>query len=133
MRQLARTLALGAPLLLAFASTGAAQVPASNDHDRVDQQLNGQRAALKAAIRSGDPKRRAAERARLRSAYGADWRDDHPRQSSPSATASADQRLAAEKERYEAVYKSGNKAAIANEKAKLSAAYAAANLAHKRR
>lgn len=133
MKRIALALVLGAPAALLLATPVFAQATAPNDHDRIDQQLSSRRAAMKAAIRSGDAKRTAAEHAKLRTAYGADWRDDHPRQLRSSGTATADQRLAVEKGKSKAAYKSGNKAAIASERAKLSAAYAEANRAHKRR
>lgn len=129
MTHTALKLALGASLGLIFSASALAQTAVPKENDQVDQKLSGQRTGLKAAIRSGDPKRVSSARSELRSAYGKDWRDDHPR---TPRTSGADQRLAAAKEQYEAVFKTGNKAEIAKARVKLRAAYAAYHARNRR-
>lgn len=134
MRPLTFTLVLRAPLLLGFASISAAQMPSSNYHDRVDQQLNGQRAALKAAIRSGDPIRRAAERASfglLMARTGVTITPDNR----PRALPPRPQRITVswpKKRDTKLFIRPATKLPLQAKKVKLGAAYAEANLAHKR-
>ena len=61
------SLALGVAISLACATPAVAQTTNQTDRDRVEQQLNSQRAATKAAYHSKDPKRIAAQWAKLRS------------------------------------------------------------------
>lgn len=133
MGHLASIFKAGASLALFGLSPVQAQMTAPTGQAKTDQQLNRERAEHKAAILSGDPKLVAREKAELRSAYAADWHQHHARGTSDSKTLNADQRLAAARERFEAVFKTGNKPAIVRERRKLRLAYVEAHRAHEHR
>lgn len=120
----------GASFALIGMPSVSAQILPQIGQDKTDQQLKIEGAEHKKAYRSGDAKQIVREKADLRSAYVADWRSDHPRSTSQTTTLSAEQRLAIEKERFKAVFKSGNKSAISRERRKLRLAYAEAHRAH---